>query len=162
MLVELLSDKDNVAITGNKFLFPVKEYDDAGNFTTYSENYALIKLYQLKSKFNRKSGFVNDEERYFSQLGTKLGLTALLREIADFEKGLIEGKLVAQEYVESEIPEGYDKIYFNNKDVDPKERYRKRSGKGGDYLTHKGEQIFRFISWEFDDDVKDILLEHDL
>lgn len=159
-LVDLLSDKDNVAITGSKYIFPVKEYNEAGEFTKHSDTLGVVKLYQLVGKINQGKSFVNDEERYYSQIGKIKGLTALLRELADLDNGTIEGRLVVHEFIESEIPEEYEDMFFNSKDDDPKEKYRKKTGKDGEYLLSKGEQIFRFVLWVFDD-TKNIYVKHD-
>lgn len=160
-LIELISDKENTAVTGSKYVFPVKVQDEKGDFSHYSEEYSMLKLYQLTSKFNREKGFVNDEERYFTQIGTIKGIKALLRELADLEHGTIEGRLSLFECVESDIPEYFDSKYFANSDNDPRERYKKKNPSTKEYLTKNGEQIYRFIDWVFDPEVKDIYVEND-
>lgn len=159
-LIELLTDKDNVAATGNKYIFPVKVNNEKGEFSHFDDKLGIIKLYQVVGRVNRKA-FINEEERYYSQIGTKKGLNAILREIADQDEGTIAGRLKVLEIVESEITPDIEEFYFNSKSADdPKEKYRKKAGKDGDYLTHKGEQIFRFVKWVFNNE-KDVLLEHD-
>lgn len=159
-LIELQKDKDNVAITGNVFIFPIKKYTEEGEDDGYDEELALIKLYQLTSKFNKKAGIVNHEERYFTQIGSHKGLKALINELS--EDGMIEGRLVVHECIESEIPPEYHALYFSGKrDADPKERSRKKHKVTKEYLTHNGEQIFRFVKWTFDESERDILVEHD-
>jgi hypothetical protein len=157
-LIELLSDKENVAVTGNKYVFPVKVQDEKGDFSHFSEEYSMLKLYQLTSKFNREKGFVNDEERYFTQLGTVKGIKALLRELANLEEGTIEGRLSLFECVESDIPEHFESKYFASGDRD---RYKKKNPSTKEMLTKNGEQIYRFIDWVFNPEVKDVYVEND-
>lgn len=158
-LIELQKDVNNVDITGDVYIFPVKTYNEEGEHVGYDESLGLLKLYQITSKWNKKKGFVNYEERYFTQIGHPKGLKSLINELS--ENGKIEGRLVVHECLESEIPIEYHDLYFNSKtDTDPKERYRKKHSETKEYLKKNGEQIWRFVKWVFDDE-KDILVEHD-
>ena len=92
------------------------------------------------------------------------GKTATLEQFVSSCKGLqVPGKLVALEYLESQVPADIAKEFLRD-DVSYEEAiesYIKRAGADGPALTAGGERILRFVKWDMADQLYDINVTHD-
>ena len=92
------------------------------------------------------------------------GKTATLEAFVSKCKGLVvPGKLVALEYLESQVPVDIAKEFLRDdvsyeEAIDP---YIKRAGADGVALTAGGERILRFVKWDTADQMADINVTHD-
>ena len=92
------------------------------------------------------------------------GKTATLEAFVGASKGLqLPGKLVALEYLESQVPADIAKEYLRDdvsyeEAIDP---YVKRAGADGVALTAGGERILRFVKWDAADQMADTRVMHD-
>lgn len=92
------------------------------------------------------------------------GKTATLEAFVTSCKGLqVPGKLVALEYLESQVPADIAKEFLRD-DVSYEEAidsYIKRAGADGPALTAGGERILRFVKWDTADQLHDVNVIHD-
>ena len=90
--------------------------------------------------------------------------TALLEKyVAKFAKGgMLDGRIVVKEYVESELPENYSaRLNKNVSYEDAIAPYIKRAGKDGVELTLGGERILRFTDFDASATQTDVRVAHD-
>jgi hypothetical protein len=92
------------------------------------------------------------------------GKTATLEQFVSSCKGLaVPGKLVALEFLESQVPADVAKEFLRD-DVSYEEAidsYIKRAGADGPALTSNGERILRFVKWDTADQLFDVNVIHD-
>jgi len=92
------------------------------------------------------------------------GKTATLEQFVSSCKGLqVPGKLVALEFLESQVPADVAKEFLRD-DVSYEEAidsYIKRAGADGPALTSNGERILRFVKWDTADQLHDVNVSHD-
>lgn len=91
--------------------------------------------------------------------------TALLEKfVAKFAKGgMLDGRIVVKEFVESELPENYaSRLNKNVSYEDAIAPFIKRAGKDGVELTLGSKRILRFTEFDPTGNVKDVLIPNEL
>lgn len=134
----------------------------SGNVVTAYQKNADFGYVQLEqSSMSMVGGWVRDSKR------TCLirGKVSTLEQFVQAHKSLaVPGKLVALEYLESNLPTDIAKEFLRDdvsyeEAIDP---YVKRAGADGIPLTAGGERILRFVKWDVSgDQLHDIHVAHD-
>lgn len=132
-----------------------------GTIVTAYENNADFGYVQLEqSAIVMTGGWVREVKRTCLLRGK----TATLEAFVGSCKGLqVPGKLVALEYLESQVPADIAKEFLRD-DVSYEEAidsYVKRAGADGPALTAGGERILRFVKWDMADQLHDVNVIHD-
>lgn len=131
-----------------------------------AERFGYIQMFTAGFKLT-DDGATTDDNRTYNQRGTVNTLKLIVEDYID--QGYLEGRLVREEYVESEIPDNHYKRMLRSvegsmeKQVteEAMENFVKRAGKDGPVLTKGGERIFMFPSWDIEGTKPDRLVKHD-
>lgn len=85
--------------------------------------------------------------------------------VNEYKNGILPGKIVVLEFVESEIPDDIAREFFGDPEGERydelKEGYIKKSGDEGIELTSDGELIYRFQVYDEFDEMEDTTVQHD-
>ncbi len=132
-----------------------------GNVVTPYKNNADFAYVQLEqSAIVQAGGWIREVKRTTLLRGKTETLTAF---VASAKSLNLPGKLVAMEYLESQVPEAVAKEHLRN-DVSYEEAiesYVKTAGADGIPLTAGGERILRFTKWDPSGEMTDISVGHD-
>lgn len=128
--------------------------------TAYKTNADFGYLQLEQSAIVMTAGWVREVKRTCLLRGKTATLEAF---VASCKSLQVPGKLVALEYLESQVPADIAKEHLRDdvsyeEAIDP---YIKRAGADGVALTSNGERILRFVKWDMADQMHDVNVVHD-
>lgn len=138
----------------------IKPSKDGQIITLYKNNaaYGFITLNSSEMSIGA-DGWVRESSR--STL-MRAEIALLEKFVASSKNLTLPGKIIVNEFVESEIPESYTSRLNKNVDYETSiNTYLKRAGKDGVELTLGGERILRFTSYDPSGLAQDARVAHD-
>lgn len=107
-----------------------------------------------------QGGWVREQKRNCLLRGN---VEVLNQVVASARSLTLPGKIVVQEFIESEVPESVKSQNFNKKldYEDSIANFIKKAGEDGDVLTKDDERILRFSTYDETGMVNDIIVQHD-
>lgn len=166
LLLQTLLQSMNAPKEDNSPKVKIVPSDTKQNIRISEKNpkFGHIVLRQLESK-QASRRWVKTEKRQCIMLGTVDELKDWLQ---DKRSGIIPGKIVVQEYRESEIPDDVLRDFFGNlEETNPAMYYEqyekavKRAGNDGPELYADGERILVFKFLDSSGEEEDIYVSHD-
>jgi hypothetical protein len=140
----------------------IKPTETGALISTYKNNpaYGYVTL-QSEEMTTDSNGWIRNSVR----TALLRAETALLEKyVSKFAKGgMLDGRIVVKEFVESELPENYtSRLNKNVSYEDSIAPYIKRAGKDGVELTLGGERILRFTDYDSSGAQVDVTVAHEL
>ena len=135
---------------------PNKTTGELITVSTNNPEYGYMRVSETKTHFNGM--WSQDEERSALVLGK---VNTLINVVKSAKFGELPGRIVYQDYVQSELPAHIKKQMLGNRD-ESQLKFR-QAGEDGPMLTIGGERIVRFAFYTDDmsGNTHDILLQHD-
>lgn len=135
---------------------------------TPAENGALVRPYAQSPEYAymvlSSSELVSDGQWMREKVRTHIlkGETAILEKFAQQSKGVLPGRIVVREFLESAIPaELMARLNKTQTFEEAVEPFLKRAGQDGPVLTREGQRIVRFTDYDPAGTMQDISIAHD-
>jgi hypothetical protein len=138
----------------------IKPSADGSIINVYKNNpeFGYIQLRSVEKTF--EGNWIRKKERNCLIRAEVELLEEFLQE--EGKTGTLPGRIVVNEFTESQLPENYQSRLDKNKDWEEAiEPFLKRAGKDGILLTNGGERILRFTDYDRSGKSQDTTVAHD-